>query len=33
MLLIHDLNFKDSKEIIPLLPPNSKILSKEIKLY
>jgi len=30
MLLIHDLNVNDSNEIIPLLPPNSKILSKEI---
>ena len=30
MLLIHDLNVKDSNEIIPLLPPNSKIFSKEI---
>ncbi len=30
MLLIHDLNMKDSKKITPLLPPNSKILSKEI---
>jgi multimeric flavodoxin WrbA len=30
MLLIHDLNVEDSNEIIPLLPPNSKILSKEI---
>jgi len=30
MLLIHDLDVKDSNEIIPLLPPNSKILSKEI---
>lgn len=30
MLLIHDLNVKDSKKITPLLPPNSKILSKEI---
>ncbi|WP_238918408.1 flavodoxin family protein [Clostridium sp. YIM B02555] len=29
MLLIHDLNADDSKEIIPLLPSNSKILSKE----
>lgn len=30
MLLIHDLNVKDSNEIIHLLPLNSKILSKEI---
>lgn len=30
MLLVHDLNDEDSKEIIPLLPPESKILSKEI---
>lgn len=30
MLLIHDLNVKDSNEIISLLPPNSKIFSKEI---
>lgn len=29
MLLIHDLNADDSKEIIPLLPSNSKIFSKE----
>lgn len=29
MLLIHDLNVKDANEIIPLLPPNSKIFSKE----
>lgn len=30
MLLIHDLNVEDSKKITPLLPLNSKILSKEI---
>src|SRR5471030_606743 len=30
MLLIHDLNVEDSKEIITLLSPNSKIFSKEI---
>lgn len=30
MLLIHDLNANDSKEIIPLLPSNSKVLSKEL---
>jgi len=30
MLLIHDLNVEDSSEIIPLLPPNSKIFSKKI---
>jgi multimeric flavodoxin WrbA len=30
MLLIHDLNVEDSKEIIPSLPHNSKIFSKEI---
>lgn len=30
MLLIHDLDVKDSNEIIPLLPPNTKILSNEI---
>ncbi|OPJ56657.1 flavodoxin family protein [Clostridium chromiireducens] len=30
MLLVHDLNDKDSKEIIPLLPSESKILSREI---
>lgn len=29
MLLIHDLNVKDSKVIIPSLPPDSKIFSKE----
>ena len=30
MLLIHDLNVKDSNEIIPFLPPGSKIFSREI---
>jgi len=30
MLLIHDLNIQDSKQITPLLPSNSKIFSKEI---
>jgi len=30
MLLIHDLNIQDSKQIIPSLPPNTKIFSKEI---
>ncbi|MVX63814.1 flavodoxin family protein [Clostridium chromiireducens] len=30
MLLVHDLNDEDSKEIIPLLPSESKILSREI---
>jgi multimeric flavodoxin WrbA len=29
MLLIHDLNAQDSKQIIPFLPPNSKIFSKD----
>jgi len=30
MLLIHDLNIQDSKQIIPSLPPYTKIFSKEI---
>ena len=30
MLLVHDLDVKNSNEIIPLLPPNTKIFSKEI---
>lgn len=30
MLLIHDLNLEDSKEIITSLPPGTKIFSKEI---
>ena len=30
MLLIHDLNIQYSKQIIPSLPPNTKIFSKEI---
>lgn len=30
MLLIHDLNVEDSKEIVSLLPKGSKVLSKEI---
>lgn len=30
MLLIHDLNSEDSKEIISLLPPSSKVLSKKM---
>lgn len=30
MLLIHDLNVEDSKEIVSLLPKDSKVLSKEI---
>ncbi|AGX41583.1 flavodoxin family protein [Clostridium saccharobutylicum] len=30
MLLIHDLNVDDSKELTSVLPPNSRVLSKEI---
>ena len=30
MLLVHDLDVKNSNGIIPLLPPNTKIFSKEI---
>lgn len=30
MLLIHDLNIDDSKEILAFLPPDTKIFSKEI---
>lgn len=30
MLLIHDLNIEDSKEIVQALPKGSKVLSKEI---
>ncbi|MFD3156791.1 flavodoxin family protein [Haloimpatiens sp. FM7330] len=30
MLLVHDLSVEDSSEFISLLPPNSKVFSKEI---
>lgn len=30
MLLVHDLNTEDSKEIMSSLPPNSKVLSKDV---